>query len=69
MSFDAYITNIYKKTGKTPEDFRVWAEQKGLLEPEVKVMQIVEALKKDFDLGHGHSMAVVVTLKPHMKKK
>ncbi len=69
MSFQAYIDNIYKKTGKTPEDFRIWAVEKKLLEPEVKVMQIVDALKKDFDLGHGHAMAVVLTLKPHMKQK
>ncbi len=69
MTFQAYIDNIKAKTGKTPEDFRVWADKKGLLEPEVKVMQIVAALKKDFGLGHGHSMAIVLTLKPHMKKK
>lgn len=69
MTFQAYIDNIYKKTGKTPEDFRVWAEKKGLLEPEIKVMQIVNALKEDFDLGHGHAMAVVLTLRPHMKQK
>lgn len=69
MSFAAYIENIYKKTGKTPEDFRLWAQEKRLLEPEIKVMQIVDALKIDFDLGHGHAMAVVLTLKPHMKLK
>ena len=69
MTFQAYIDNIYKKTGKTPEDFRVWAESKGLLATDVKVMKIVEGLKADFDLGHGHAMAVVLTLKPHMKKK
>jgi len=69
MTFQAYIDNIKAKTGKTPADFRVWADQKGLLEADVKVMQIVEALKQDFGLGHGHAMAIVLTLKPHMKKK
>jgi len=69
MTFQAYIDNIKAKTGKTPEDFRVWAEKKGLLEADIKVMQIVEGLKKDFGLGHGHAMAIVLTLKPHMKKK
>lgn len=68
MTFQAYIDNIYTKTGKTPEDFRVWADKKGFLEPEVKVMKIVTALKEDFGLGHGHAMAVVLTLKPYMKQ-
>lgn len=68
MTFQAYIDNIKAKTGKTPEDFKVWAEKKGFLEPDVKVMQIVAALKEDFDLGHGHAMAIVLTLKPHMKQ-
>ncbi len=62
MSFQAYIDNIKAKTGKTPEDFEIIARRKGLLEPGVKTGQIVEWLKKDFGLGHGHAMAIVVTL-------
>jgi hypothetical protein len=69
MSFQAYIDNIYAKTGKTPEDFRIAAGKKGLLKADVKVMQIVEWLKQDYGLGHGHAMAIVLTLKPHMEKK
>ena len=63
MSFQAYIDNIYAKTGKTPEDFLRLAKAKGLLEPGVKVMQIVNWLKADFGLRHGHAMAVVQTFK------
>jgi Domain of unknown function (DUF4287)/Domain of unknown function (DUF5655) len=63
MSFQAYLDTIKAKTGKGPEDFRVLAEQKGLLAPETKPSEIVAWLKKDFGLGHGHSMAVVLTLK------
>jgi len=63
MSFQAYLDTIKAKTGKDPEDFRVLAEQKGLLAPGTKPSQIVAWLKKDFGLGHGHSMAVVLTLK------
>ncbi len=63
MSFQAYIDNIKAKTGKTPEDFKVLAEKKGLLEPGVKTGQIVAWLKEDFGLGHGHAMAIVLTLK------
>jgi hypothetical protein len=63
MSFEAYIDNIKAKTGKTPEDFRKLAEKKGLLKPGVKAGEIVEWLKKDFDLGHGHAMAIYAVFK------
>jgi hypothetical protein len=59
MSFQAYLDNIQAKTGKTPEDFLALAKEKGLLEPDVKTMQIVNWLKTDFGLGHGHAMALV----------
>jgi hypothetical protein len=63
MSFQAYIDNIKAKTGKTPEDFRKIAEKKGLLKPGVKAGEIVAWLKKDFELGHGHAMAIYATFK------
>lgn len=61
MTFQAYIDNIYKKTGKRPEDFRKLAEKKGLLRPGVKAMQIVAWLKQEHGLGHGHAMAIYAT--------
>ena len=63
MSFQAYIDNIKKKTGKTPEDFKKIAEKKGLLKPDVKAGEIVKWLKEDFDLGHGHAMAIYAVFK------
>ena len=36
MTFQAYIDNIETKTGKTPEDFKRLAEQKGLLSQDTK---------------------------------
>jgi len=63
MSFQAYIDNIYTKTGKTPDDFKKLAEKKGLLKPGVKAMEVVNWLKKDFDLGHGHAMAIYAVFK------
>jgi hypothetical protein len=73
MSFRAYLNNIKTKTGKGPEDFRKLAEQKGFtkngqLKPGVKAGEIVKWLKEDFDLGHGHSMAIYALLKG-MKKE
>lgn len=63
MSFQAYIDNIHAKTGKTPEDFLRDAKAKGMVGPDVKVMQIVNWLKKDYGLGHGHAMAIVLTFR------
>ncbi len=72
MSFQAYINNIKAKTGKTPEDFKNLAREKGFLKegkiPEgIKAGEIVKWLKEDFDLGHGHAMAIYALLKG-MKK-
>lgn len=63
MSFQAYIDNIQAKTGKTPEDFKVIAEQKGFLQngklvPSVKATDVTNWLKDEFQLGHGHCMAI-----------
>ena len=68
MSFQAYLTNIQAKTGKSPEDFRKLAEQKGFtqkgkLTSQVKAADIIHWLKQDFSLGHGHAMAIYALLK------
>jgi len=68
MSFQAYIDNIKAKTGKGPEDFKKLAEKKGFLQkgklnPAVKAGEIVDWLKKDFSLGHGHAMAIYALFK------
>lgn len=68
MSFQAYLTNIQEKTGKSPDDFRALAEKQGFtrggkLVPGVKAGTIVAWLKQDFKLGHGHAMAIVALLK------
>ncbi len=63
MSFQAYIDNIKTKTGKSPADFKKLAEKKGLTKEGVKAGGIVKWLKEDFDLGHGHAMAIYATFK------
>ena len=64
MSFRAYLNNIKTKTGKGPEDFRKLAEQKGFTKNgQLKAGEIVKWLKDDFELGHGHSMAIYALLK------
>jgi hypothetical protein len=68
MSFQAYLDNIKAKTGKTPEDFKKIAAQKGFLQKGkikegVKAGEIVAWLKQDFNLGHGHAMAIYAVFK------
>jgi len=58
MTFQAYLDNIHKKTGKTPEDFFALAKKKRIVGPELTASRLVAWLMEDFDLGHGHAMAI-----------
>jgi len=63
VPIQTYFENIKKKTGKTPSDFKEIAINKGyfeegVLKPTVKAGEVIAWLKKDFDLGHGHAMAI-----------
>jgi hypothetical protein len=58
MSFQAYLDTIKAKTGKTPDDFRALAAQKGL----TQYRQVIDWLKSDFGLGHGHANAIAQLL-------
>lgn len=62
MSFQAYLDNIETKTGKTPSEFVALATEKGF-GPDTKAGEIVAWLKADFELGHGHAMALVHVIK------
>ena len=61
--FRSYITNIEAKTGTGPDDFIRLARKKGFLEPGLKAGPTIEWLNKDFGLGRGHAMAVIVVLR------
>ena len=63
MTFQAYLDSIKEKTGKTPEDFRALAAQKGLLTDGVTAGPVIAWLQADFGLGRGHAMAIVHTLR------
>ena len=63
MSFQAYLDNIQAKTGKSPDDLKALAKQKGFLQnglvvASVKATDVTNWLKEEFDLGHGHCMAI-----------
>jgi len=63
MSFQAYLDNIKKQTGKTPDEFVALTKAKGLTAPETKAGVIVAWLKKEFNLGRGHAIALVHVFK------
>ena len=63
MTFQAYLDNIQKQTGVTPDEFIKLATDKGLTRPGTKATQITDWLKADYKLGHGHAMAIVKLLK------
>lgn len=66
-AFQSYLDNIKAKTGKTPDDFRKLAAQKGL----TKYSEVVAWLKSDYGLGHGHAnlIAQMVANPDKVKKK
>ena len=68
MSFQAYIDNIKLKTGKGPEDFKKLANEKGFTQDGkialgVNATDVTNWLKQEFELGHGHAMAIFALLK------
>lgn len=68
MSFQAYLDNIKKKTGNTPDDFKKLAKKKGFfkdgkISSDVKATEITNWLKEEFELGHGHAMAIYAAFK------
>lgn len=72
MSFQAYLDNIQAKTGRTPDDFRAMAAEKGfteggVLRKDIKAGEVLAWLTKDYDLGRGHGMAIVALLKGDKK--
>jgi hypothetical protein len=59
MSFQAYLDNIEAKTGTPPLEIAQAVRAKGLAKP----AEVVAWLKSEYDLGHGHSMAIVSLLR------
>lgn len=62
MSFQAYLDNIEKQTGKIPQELIDIAHAKGFGK-DTKTGEMIDWLKDDFDLGRGHAMALVSVIK------
>jgi len=68
MSFQAYIDNVEAKTGKSADALKAIAIDKSLADADglatgVKAGQIIDWLKADYGLGHGHAMSIVAWIK------
>jgi hypothetical protein len=68
MSFQAYMDNIQGKTGISPASFKKLAEKKGFMKKGklaegIKAGEIVKWLKDEYELGHGHAMALFALFK------
>jgi len=65
MSFQAYLDTVKTQTGKTPEDFRLLAAQKGIQ----KHGELIDWLKSEYGLGHGHANAIAHTIEHYGEAK
>jgi hypothetical protein len=66
MTYKAYLDNIQAKTGKTPEDYRKLAKEKGL----AKYGELLKWLKTECGLGHGHANALILYIQnPELAKR
>ncbi len=63
MTFQAYLDTIKAKTGKTPEELKEDADKAGVYSYNMTATDLKNFLKKEYDLGHGHSMAVWLIFK------
>jgi len=63
MAFTTYMKNIEEITGVSPSQFEKLAEQKGFAEKGkikagVKAAEVINWLKDEYGLGHGHAQAM-----------
>jgi Domain of unknown function (DUF4287) len=58
MTFEAYLSAIKTKTGRTAEQIKADATKAGVYSSDMKATALVAWLKSEHGLGHGHSMAV-----------
>ncbi|WP_314651742.1 DUF4287 domain-containing protein [uncultured Microbacterium sp.] len=58
MSFQAYLDKIEAQTGLTPRQFIELAAQQGFDES-TKATPVLNWLKQEYGLGHGHAQAMV----------
>jgi hypothetical protein len=62
MTYQAYLDAIERKTDRTPQQLLTEAAERGFT-PTTRAGEVIGWLKGDYDLGHGHAMALYGVLK------
>ncbi len=62
MSYQSYLDNIEKQTGKTPNEIIELSKTLGF-DKDTKSSEIIAWLKNDLELGHGHAAAMANVIK------
>lgn len=73
-AFQAHLDNVQTKKGKSPDDFKAMAKQKGFtqndeLKSNVKTGDVVKWLKDDYAIEHGHATAIYALLKGVQRRR
>jgi hypothetical protein len=63
MTFEAYLTNIEKQTGVSPDEMVRQAEKRGLTGPGLKSRPVIDWLMAEYKLSNAYAMAIVRLLR------
>lgn len=63
MTFQAYLDNIEKQTGVSPEEMVKKAVKKGLTKPGAKSRPAIDWLMAEYKLSNAYAMAIIRLLR------
>jgi hypothetical protein len=63
MTFQAYLDNIEKQTGVTPDEMVRRAVEKGLTAPGAKSRPAIDRLMAEYKLSNAYAMAIIKLLR------
>ena len=63
MSFQAYLDAVKAKTGLDPDGILELAKDRGVYRTDMKASELIDLLKREFELGRGHSMSIWAVFK------
>ncbi len=63
MTFQAYLDNIQKQTGVSPDEMVKQAVTRGLTKPGAKSRPVIDWLMAEYKLSNAYAMAIVRLLR------